>query len=169
VSVDPTIQTLSKSVLVTHKWPVFGGEFDLLADRIPLLPAGPGVYAILITEGEPLRYPCGRSFVIYIGRATRDEGLRGRLKEHHQYARQCRAEPEGGSIYLPRYEWVNAAGGVAVFSEAPSGQSAARMESLLLHAFESMHYTLPVANGPHGVRDTDGEEHAIARTLPSLR
>lgn len=172
MSLDPTIKALNQSVLAAHGWPEFGGEFDLLGDHEPDVPPRSGVYALLTNDGETLRYPNLRSAVIYIGCAFRDGGLQGRLYEHRHFSRQCRKESGSGNeeqqLFAPRYEWVNAAGGVAVFSVGPRGgrEEAERMESLLLTEFEYRHYTLPIANGQHGVQYRGGEDPGRDSDLP---
>ncbi len=150
---DNTVRELSESVLAQHGWPELGGDFDLFGERLPELPTTPGVYAILINDGETLRYPLGRSAIVYLGCAFGAGGLGKRLRDHRRYAQQCREET-ARAIYYPRYEWVNAAGGICLFSEAPEGGMTAQgMETLLLNEFVSTHYTLPIANGQHGAKN----------------
>ncbi len=152
MSTDPTVRALNELALVACGWPEFGGEFDLLGDREPDLPEQPGVYAVLTDDGETIRYPRGRSRVIYIGCAYGSGGLRKRLGDHRSGARECRAEKEDW-LYLPLYEWINSAGGIVLFSVAPGrDMTAQRMETLLLNAFKFMHYALPIANGQNGAR-----------------
>jgi hypothetical protein len=159
---DSTLDELSESVLVAHGWPAFAEPFDIYGEP-PTLPTSPGVYAILIADGEPLRYPRGKTTVIYFGCTSGQQGLRHRLGEHRLYARQCRAET-AGRIYYPRYEWVNAAGGMCLYAQAPEdGISPEHMEALLLTAFESIHYTLPVGNRQHGAEP----KHAPVSPDPS--
>jgi hypothetical protein len=159
---DATIHALNELVLAASDWPELGREFDLLGDRPPDVPEQPGVYALLI-KGEPLRYPRERSSVIYIGCAYGAKGLLRRLNEHWQLSKDCRREAESGKaeqdLFPPRYEWVNAAGGICLSSVAPAGgMGSQRMETLLLKCFEYMHYTLPTANGQHGAQYRDGED-----------
>ena len=172
MSLDQTIQVLNKSVLVAHSWPELGGEFDLLDEHEPDVPRQPAVNELVINDGETLRYPNLRSAVIYIGCAFGPDGLQGRLNTHRTESIQCRKEADSEKdeqkLFPPRYEWVNAAGGVVVFSVAPSGgrKEAEWMESLLLTAFEYRHYTLPIANGQHGVRYRGGEDLGRDSDLP---
>lgn len=161
-----TVRKLSESVLLPHGWPELGGAFDLLSETRPELPTGPGVYALLIDDGSSLRYPNGWTPVIYLGCAYGTEGLGQRLNQHRLFARQCRSEQErmeregtSGQVFYPRYEWINAAGGVCVFSEAPeAGMASRNMESLLFDAFRDLHYTLPVANMQESHRKEEGGE-----------
>lgn len=160
--IDATVRALNSSVLVPHRWPELGGAFDLYEERAPDVPEQAGVYALLIKD-EPLRYPCGSSLVIYIGCAQGAKGLHRRLEEHRQLSKACRSEAQSGKaeqdLFPPRYEWVNAAGGVCLFAAAPeASMTSQRMETLLLKHFEYVHYTLPIANGQHGVRYVDGED-----------
>jgi hypothetical protein len=155
VHTEVTVGILDKLVLTAHGWPEFGGEFDLLDDHLPHLPERSGVYIVLSQEGEPHRYPFGTSSVIYIGRASGLRGLRKRLSDHRTQARACRLGAEG-RLYDPLYEWINSAGGIALYSAAPGNDvNAKRMETLLLNAFSSMHYALPIANGMNGVQHID--------------
>jgi hypothetical protein len=163
VPVDTAIKALNKSVLVPHGWPKFGGEFNLLNKSAPNLPVEPGVYALLITHDGPLLYPRSTSSVIYIGCAFGPKGLRGRLNRYRQRLRQCRAEAQSGKpeqkLFAPRYEWITAKGGICLFSVAPDGGTTSRhMEALLLERFVYLHYTLPVANGQHGVQYQGGAD-----------
>lgn len=168
---DETVFELNGSVLAAHGWPELDGEFDLLGDRMPDVPAQPGIYSLLIGNGSPLRYPRGVSSVIYIGCAYGPGGLLGRLYKHWQLSRQCHKEAQSGKaeqrLFPPRYEWIAAAGGLCVFSTAPEGgMTSQRMETLLLEYFEYVHYTLPVANGQHGVRYQGGEDLGRDSDLP---
>jgi hypothetical protein len=155
VSADVTVGVLSKVVLAARGWPEFGGEFDLLGDHLPDLPEQSGVYTILTLDGEPHRYPFGSSSMIYIGCAFGLRGLRKRLSEHCTEARKCRLETKR-RLYNPLYEWINSAGGIALYSAAPdSDVNAERMETLLLNTFSSVHYALPIANGKNGAQYID--------------
>ncbi|MEU2947729.1 hypothetical protein ABZ617_17025 [Nocardiopsis alba] len=160
-----TVRKLSEYVLLPNGWPELGGEFDLLSASRPELPPGPGVYALLINDGSSLRYPNGRTPVIYLGCAFGREGLTQRVNQHRLFSRQCRAEQErmesegtSGQVFYPRYEWINAAGGVCVYSKAPEGGTSPKnMESLLFEGFRNLHYTLPVANMQESHRKEEGE------------
>ena len=157
VHAEVTVGVLDKLVLTAQGWPEFGGEFDLLGDHLPALPKRSGVYVVLSQEGEPHRYPFGTSSVIYIGRASGLRGLRKRLSEHSAKARKCRLEAER-RLYPPLYEWINSAGGIALYSAAPGNDvNAKRMETLLLNKFSSAHYSLPIANGMNGAHYIDPE------------
>ena len=160
---EVTVGILDKLVLTAHGWPEFGGEFDLLGNHLPDLPEGSGVYVVLSREGEPHRYPFGTSSVIYIGRAYGLHGLRERLGHHHTKAKECRLRAER-LLYHPLYEWINSAGGVGLYSVAPGNAvNAKRMETLLLNAFSSMHYALPIANGINGAQYIDQTNWVLHR------
>ena len=73
------------------------------------------------------------------------------------------------NLFPPRYEWINAAGGICIFSLAPEGaMEPQHMETLLLRYFEYVHYTLPAANGQHGVRYATGKDLGRDTDLPII-
>ncbi|MEV6839998.1 hypothetical protein AB0N17_36835, partial [Streptomyces sp. NPDC051133] len=95
-------------------------------------------------------YPNSESSVAYIGETG---NLSERIAVHRYHARTCKAN-KNGSIYFPRYEWVAARGGACLYSPAPESaantKTTKEMETKLLQAFESLHYTIPVANMQRG-------------------
>ena len=58
-----------------------------------------------------------------------------------------------------------------MFSVGPRGgrEEAEQMESLLITKFEHRHYTIPIANGQHGVRYRGGEDSGRDSDCLSLR
>lgn len=119
---DSTVLILNEFVLAEHGWPPFGGGFDLHAEAAPDLPVAQGVYVIVINDGDLPVILADAVRVIYIGRADGAQGLRDRLRDHRRYGRECRNDT-AGAVYCPRYEWVNSAGGLCLFSEVPQGSS----------------------------------------------
>jgi hypothetical protein len=144
--VDETLVTLN-AALAEKGWPPLGQSFDLHGALPPDVPWQPGVYVFLLDDGTLLRYPKGESAIFYAGETT---NLKVRLGKHVRHVRECKTDPDG-HVFYRQYEWAVAAGGRCFYTEAPEhDHDTEAMETRLLRAFESAHYSVPHANGQRG-------------------
>lgn len=142
---------LNREILLPDGWPPLSCAFEFPGGRPSHLPRSPGVYAFLVNDGRPLLYPKGESAIIYFGKASGGEGLRGRLMDHwRELTYRIEDDPQGQSHpYHTAYEWMAARGGLCVYSQAPArvgARSPAWVESVLIGRFRWVLRARPVAN-----------------------
>jgi excinuclease UvrABC nuclease subunit len=120
---------------------VFWDEFSVASENAVLarLPTSPGVYVVRLAEMAPRRR--GTSDIAYIGKATNQNGLRGRVR---QYFHPGPTQSTNIAMNL-RICRVGSALRVG-FIVVESVSTARRLESDLLHQFENEHDDLPPYN-----------------------
>jgi hypothetical protein len=141
---DAAVYMLNKLVMEPTGWEPFTAGYDLDDEAwIADVPVGPGVY-LLYTPGHLFTLPGGGTSVLYIGKGTRIDGLRRRLREHRKFTHEVR---EGLYRGYARYEWMAAYPASAAYAAAPTPASdSAVMESQLLRTFADAFRVAPLGN-----------------------
>lgn len=118
----------------------FWREFSFSNEQelIEHLPALPGVYVVLLPSAHGRRR--GASDIAYIGKATNQQGLRGRIRQYFHPGPTQRTNIAMNQRL--RSSLPLRLGCIAV----PSAKDATRVESELLLKFEAQHGELPPFN-----------------------
>lgn len=103
------------------------------------LPGSPGVYVILLGASENRH--CGTSDVAYIGKATNQKALRGRVRQYFHPG-----PTQGTNIAMKQRLGLDGCSLRLGFIATDSGTAATRLESILLLQFENEHGELPPFN-----------------------